>query len=235
VLNAAQLSEDFYMKKLSFAAAMIALASTACGSDGDKKDADKDVDAGGVVIPEDASAGDPGDFPECPRDLVEAYPDFTGTAPWNEAQLEACQMKCGSDETCFTEENCTGFDMFNECFNGTLISCLTVDKGVCRVEWEDYNCCADAFKCAAAANTTQEQYDACIEKNCASTLDDVGTCLRDGPDTIAGMPCSDAAITTCLAPNEEMMTMQNPASAARTAFGERQIRALLGAAKLRAN
>ncbi len=210
------------MKKLSLVAALLALAGSACGSDGKS---DKKSDAGNanggdnngnnVSIP-DGGGGEEVPFPKCERDQVESYPDFDGPPVWTSQDQMNCATACGmaaeADSEACIMANCPGYEMFNDCVNGVLLSCLTGEgkDADCRSDWETYICCADD-KCGMVAEAEQE---ACLDKNCMSYIDKVGECIDENGDPSAQIqpPCLRQVIQRCIKPTPTTTSLPSQAS-----------------------
>ncbi len=218
------------MKKLSLVAALLALAGAACGSDSDKKSDTKGDGGGGggnnngdngLAIP-DAGGGEQVPFPECPRDEVDAFPDYEGEPVWTSADQMACATACGmvtgeEESAACIEANCPDYEMFNDCVNGVLLSCLTADAkdGDCRGDWETYICCAEE-NCGTLTDGDEQQ--TCLDKSCKNYIEDVGTCIDENSDPNAQIPdpCIRKVFQRCIKPAAPMgdagtmMMLSNP-------------------------
>jgi hypothetical protein len=185
------------MKKWTLAIAVLALGAVACGdddNDGNKGDggaSNGDNNGGtnnggstnnnGVVIP-DGGGGD-----ECPRDEIpDTWDKYEGELTMTQTGFMECQMKCGTDESCFTEANCPGLDLFDECANTNLIACTGASDGECRMPYEDLLCCAAEAGCDGDAGAD------CVSDNCETELTAVQGCI----DT--DMDCLQEALISCL-------------------------------------
>jgi hypothetical protein len=183
------------MKERSILLALLALAGTAC--DDDDGTSDRGNDAGS-----DSAVADAGEFASCQRDQIASFPDYTGEPVWTEQQQMSCALACGmspeaESEACIAA-NCPGFELFNQCVDGVLLSCLTTDdeEGACRTEWETFNCCVED-RCSEVPATEQ---DGCLNERCQPQLEDVNACLEENGDPNAQPPhpCIQRVVNRCI-------------------------------------
>jgi hypothetical protein len=161
-------------------------------------DGEDDDDDGSVIIPDAGSGGDDGEDvvstcdPALAAMIPDPFPGYEGDKPFSQADLMACQAMCGMDQACYTEANCPGLDLFDECANAEIIKCSgSSATGQCRVQIENFLCCVNVNMCG---DTDQ----ACVMNKCGAELTGIQGCIQ--ADTACTM--NQGILASCLGTDE---------------------------------
>jgi hypothetical protein len=182
------------MRKLGWIALM-ALAC-ACGDNDHKKSPDSGAP------PDDGRGSGAG----CGLE-VGSYPGYQDARVWNEADLAACNALCPSLQPveCL-QANCPGAPEFFTCLDEQLYACQTSPNQDCRLEYEDWNCCA--FE--SCDNTPDSQLRSCLMENCSIENSTVEECYVSDTASPGFVQCRDAAYESCLVPIDCIPADANP-------------------------
>lgn len=173
------------MRKLSW---IVLLALTcACGDD-----KSKNPDAGS-----NPDGGRPGNGPGCDLEIG-SYEGYTGPLVWSEAHLQACDQACpGLTPVDCLQNNCPKAAEFFTCLDEELYACQTSPGQDCRLEYEDWNCCA--FENCNDEKTDQD-IRACLQSNCSAANNTVEECYVSNTASPGFVRCRENAYNSCLIP-----------------------------------
>ncbi len=172
------------MRKLGWIA-LVALAC-ACGNDGERKgtaDAGPKSDGG-----RSSGAG-------CGIEIAD-YEGYSGPRVWSEGDLAACLAVCPDLTTTCLEASCPGAFEFFGCLDEELYACQTSPGQDCRLEYEDWTCCAYE-SCQGMQGETLRQ---CLGDNCSVENSTVEECYVSDTASPSFVTCREAAYDSCLVP-----------------------------------